>query len=412
MNWEQLSQINFGLILTDRYPASVYRPEQFSAPYGDGVKILQQQGSTREDVAKVLNSSYLSDASSAVHKFNGIGEYQNFDWVKALDEARRKYEIAKRLQKTSKKLLENEDVDILPLYAELGGIISDESSGLVNAAGIDPQGYRPFSKSGNPLWDKILGGIPSDGPIIVYGPTGVGKSHWAASAIDYLLHEHPQRTAAIYTLEMSAEHYLWREINMYPSLKDVLDRLYISGSVRDIEELVAEVTAKRVDYVVLDDMDNIVKVSEAGEYERVYRRIKEICRFLKIPVFVLCQPNREAKNAIIRGERFLSPYDVAWSGGAENSAALLVALQRVASSLDMESTTFETSDDEELFYQIFWKSRDGWPSDYDPAGQQGPGAIITGRSKQAWRGLPYSGKYRLWQPNQGGKKIGKKRGGE
>jgi len=408
MNLQELSEVNFGLCLDGRVPATIFRPEWFSTPYDKGIEILQQKGATKEDVAQVLSSAYINDAHNAVKKWNGIGEYENFDWAKAIATAHRKGKLSIRLAKASKKLAENEDVDILPLYGDLGNLISEESSGLSLASTIDATHYKPFIKSGNPVLDKILGGIPADGPIIVYGATGVGKSHWAAGMMSYLLHQYPDKTGGIYTLEMGAEHYLWREMNMFPDLKEVLDRLYVSGSVRDIEELVAEVTAKRLDFVVLDDMDNMVKSSEAGEYERVYRRIKEICRFLKIPVFVLCQPNREAKHAIERGERFLGRYDIAWSGGAENSAALQVALQKVVSSLDMESTTFPTDEEQELFYEIFWKSRDGWPSDYDPAGQCGPGAIVRCASKQAWRGQPYGGKLKLWQPNSGGKKIGKK----
>lgn len=142
---------------------------------------------------------------------------------------------------------------------------------------------------------------------------------------------------------------------MFPSLKEIREqgRLYVSGSVKNIEELIAEVTAKRVDYVVIDDMDSLVGSSDASEYERVYRRVKEICRFLKIPVFVLCQPNREAKHAVERGERFLGRYDVAWSGAAENSAALQIALQKVSNALDMESQTFPTDEEQELYYEIF-----------------------------------------------------------
>lgn len=408
MNWEDLSVVNFGLVLEGRYPATAYKPEYFSAPYDRGIEILQRKGSTREDVAKEVNSTYLSDASSAVHKFNGIGEYQGFDWVKALTKAKRNYELSRKWSKASKKLADNEDVDFLPLYSELGNLISNESSGLAQASTIDYSNYKPFMKSGNPVMDKILGGIPSDGPIIVYGTTGVGKSHYLASCADYFLHQYPDKKFAIYTLEMSAEHYLSREVKMFPSLVEVLDRLYVSGSVRDIEEVVSEITAQKFDCVGLDDMDNMVKNSDASEYERVYRRVKEVCRFLKIPFYVLCQPNREAKHAIERGERFIGRYDVAWSGAAENSAALQVALQRVASELDMESTTFPTSD-EELFYEIFWKSRDGWPSDYDPNGQQGPGAIIRTKGNSAWRGKVYGGAYRLWQPNATGKTIGKKK---
>lgn len=407
MELHELSEVVFGLVMENRIPVTAVLPDYFDAPYDQGIKILSKKGATREDVAKVLNSQIISDAHDAVHKWNGVGDKENFDWIKALQEASQNYMIGKTLEKAGKKLKENEPVDIIHIYGELQSRITGQSSGLTLASEIDYTVYKPFSKSGNPLLDKILGGFPADGPIIVYGPTGVGKSHWAASTIDYLLHEHKDKTAAIYTLEMSAEHYLWRETNMFPSLKGVLDRLHVSGSVRNIEELVAEVSAKRVDYVVLDDMDNIVKNSDASEYEGVYRRVKEVCRFIKIPFFVLCQPNREAKNALARGERFLSPYDVAWSGAAENSAALLIGLQK-ANSVDMSAETFPTVD-EDMYYEIFWKSRDGWPGDYNENGQVGPGAIVRKYGKQAWRGDVYAGKPRLWQPNSGGKSIQKKK---
>lgn len=407
MNNEQLSELNFGLIMDERVPVAMYKSVWFSAPYDKAVELLLKKGTAKEDLAKVISSAYMTDAHNAVKKMNGLGE--SLDWAKTLQTSYYNVQIGEKLQKHAKRLKENDPVDLLSIYGEIGSLVASESVGLTQASQIDYQNYKPFMKSGNPIMDKILGGIPSDGPIIVYGTTGVGKSHYLASCADYFLHQYPDKTFAIYTLEMSAEHYLAREIKMFPSLVEVLDRLYVSGSVRDIEELVSEISIKKYDCVGLDDMDNMVKNSDASEYERVYRRIKEVCRFLKIPVYVLCQPNREAKHAIERGERFLGRYDIAWSGAAENSAALQVALQRVSTSLDMESTTFPTDEEQELFYEIFWKSRDGWPSDYDPAGQCGPGAIVRCASKQAWRGQPYGNKLKLWQPNSGGKKIGKKR---
>ena len=405
MNWQTISEVCFGLVLEGRHPVTIYRPDNFAAPYDQGIKILSQKGATKEDVAKVLSSAYLSDASSAVHKFNGLGEYQNFDWNKALVQAQSSFDRARRFKKLVKKWEENEDVDLLPVFGELQSVVAGESSGLSVASGIDYNHYKPFEKSGNPTIDKILGGFPSDGPIIVYGLTGVGKSHWLASTMDYLLHQYPDKKGAIYTLEMSAEHYLWRETNMYPSMKEILDRLYVSGSVRDIDELVAEVMSGKVDYVGLDDMDNIVKSSDASEYERVYRRVKEVCRFMKIPFFVLCQPNRAAK--LDSNNRFLGPFDVAWSGSAENSAALLIALQKT-NSVDMKTEMFPT-DDSDLYYQIFWKSRDGWPGDYKVDGQLGPGAIILNKGKQSWRGEVFAGKHKLWSPGSSNSGIGKKK---
>lgn len=405
MNWQELSEINFGLCLEGRLPSSMYKSEWFTTPYDKGMEILSRSGASKEDVAKVLSSAYISDAHDSVHKWNGIGETENFDWNKSLRVAYENFERGKKLEKISKKLKENEEVDILPLYAELGTAISGESFGLKPASEIDFKSYKPFKPSGYDPIDKTIGGIPTDGPIIVYGLTGVGKSKFAVAVINGLLHKHPTETAAIYTLEMNAEHWLSRSLKLFPSLSEVLDRLYVSGSVRDMEELVAEVSAKKVNYVVLDDMDNMVKTSDASEYERIYRRVKEVCRFLGIPFFVLCQPNRAAKFAVESGERFLSRFDVAWSGAAENSAALQVALM-TTNALDMQAETFPTSDND-LDYIIFWKSRDGWWGDIDPTKSVGPGSVVLEHSVN-WSGKPYGGKWKLWNVQSGSKKMSKK----
>lgn len=409
MNNEELSELNFGLILDDRVSVTMYKPDWFSAPYDKAVELLLQKGATKEDLAKTISSSYMTDAHNSVKRMNGLGE--SFDWVKSLQESYYHLQMGERFIRTGKKMKENEPVDLLPLYGDLGSSISNTSSGLVDAASVDYKNYKPFIKSGNPVQDKVIGGMPADGLIVKCGTTGTGKSHSLASDIDYFLKEYPTKTAALYTLEMSAEHYLWRETNMYPSLVDHIHagRLKVSGSVRNIDELVAEVIAGRIDIVGLDDVDNIVKAQEAAEYERVNTRLTEICRFMKIPVIALCQPNREAKKAVDRKERFLSLYDAAWSGSAENKAALYISLQKMSADVYENPLEYITSEDEDLYYEIYQKSRDGWPADYDSInGQRGPGAIIRTKGKQAWRGEPYSGKLKLWQPGSGGRKIGKK----
>lgn len=407
MKWDELSEVNFGLVMEGRVPVTMYKLDWFCEPYRDGIEILMKKGATKEDVAKALSSEYISDAHDAVHKWNGIGDKQNFDWSSALREASENVERGKKLKKLSKMLEENQDVDLLPLYSELGATINNESYGLRPASEIDYKAYKPFKPCGYDPIDKTLGGIPSDGPIIIYGLTGVGKSKLATAIIGGLLNKYPDEKAAVYTLEMNAEHWLWRTMNLYPKMKNVADRLLVSGQVRDIEEMVAQVTAAQVDYVVLDDMDNMVKSSDASEYERIYRRVKEICRFMGIPVFVLGQPNRAAKLAVGNGERFLGRYDVAWSGAAENSAALQCAIQ-VANGLDMKSEEFPTAD-RKLDYLIFWKSRDGWPGDYDPKLAVGPGAVIMEHSAN-WNGEPYGTRWKLW-PVESGKKetVGKQK---
>src|SRR5574341_49814 len=189
----------------------------------------------------------------------GDGDMENFNWTKDLQDCWMNVKKKKKFEKIGKKLKENEEVDLLSIYGELTAAIAQESSGLTLGSEIDYKTYKPFKKCGYAPIDNTLGGIPSDGPIVIYGLTGVGKSTVATAIINGLLHQYPQETAAVYTLEMNKEHWMYRTVNLFPSIREVLDRLFVSGSVRDVEELVAEITAIRVNWVVIDVMDNLVK---------------------------------------------------------------------------------------------------------------------------------------------------------
>lgn len=397
MDWHEYSEICFGLLWEGRRLPSMFSADDFYPPYDEGVRILQQEGMGKEDVAKSISQKFLQNAHNAVKNLNGLGDDTVYDM--GLAKAANAYRLSKKLGKASSKLEKNEDVDFLPIYGELTSIVSNQSLGLTLVKDVDISNYSPFQSSGWDVFDQVAGTFPTDGSIVVFGSTGVGKSHFASNLITKFLQKHTKKTGAVYTLEMSAEHWKWREVQMYPELEDVIhDRLYISGMVRNVEQLVAEVMSKRIDFVVLDDMDHIVTSSSADEYERVYRKINEICRFMKIPVVVLAQPNRVAK---LSG-RFLEAYDIAWSGAAENSASLLIALQKAnAFDIDPEDAKFPVEDDNH-YYMIFWKSRDGWPK------QQGPGAIILEPSKQMWTGKLYQDKKILWSPESGRRRIGKK----
>lgn len=397
MDLAQYSEICFGLVWEGRRLPSMFNADDFFPPFDEGIRILQQPGASKEDVARAISPKFLQNAHNAVKGLNGLGDDTVFD--AGLIKAANAYRLSKKLGKAATKLEKNEDVDILPLYGELTSVLSNQATGLTLVKDIDISNYSPFQDSGWDVFDSIVGNFPTDGSIVVYGATGVGKSHWASNLVIKYLQKHLSRTGAIYTLEMSAEHWKHREGKMYPELDEVIcDRLYVSGMVRSIEQLVAEVTSKRIDIVILDDMDHMVTASSPEEYERVYRKINEICRFMKIPVVVLAQPNRVAK---LSG-RFLENYDIAWSGAAENSASLLIALQRATSfDIDPEDAKFPVVDDPH-YYMIFWKSRDGWPN------QQGPGAIILEPNSQMWRGKLYQGKKILWSPESGRRTIGRK----
>jgi hypothetical protein len=369
--------------------------EWFDEPYNRGVKVFcREVNNTREDVAKVVD---LQSMISAEEALGVIGNVENvLDYPNMLHKAYNAMRLGEILDKAGKKLRRNDDVDLLPVYGELTSVVANQATGLALLKDIPYQGYEPFVKCGyNPI-DTITGNFPSDGPLTVMGTQGVGKSFFGANLMISYLNKHPEKVGGIYTLEMGAEHYCKRTVNMYPEMEKLLSsRVYVSGQVRGIEDLVAEIATKRLDIVLLDDMDGIVPEESPAAYQGVWKRIREICRFIKIPFITLCQPNRAAKIQVANGERWLSPYDTAWSGSGENAAALLLGLMRTNSTDMKTSICSGILDDEDKEFLLFLKSRDGWPL------QVGPGIVRLEPNTQMWRGKVWQN--RLW--SMSGKQV-------
>jgi len=412
MNRLEASQICFGMILENRKSPKAFLADDFSEQYVDAVEYCQRNDDwCKEDLVKIIAPSFMQDATYAIKSLNGMGD--TTDWLTVLRGFAEDEKLGDVLEKSGRNLKKGKDIDYLSLSGHIQSRVMQQSTGLTRGSEIDCENYQPFIKSGYAPFDNVLGGIPADGPIVVYGLTGVGKSKFLANLTSHFLHEHPDKTAAIYTLEMSAEHWKWRETNMYKHLNDVLDRLFISGSVKSVEELIAEISTRQVGLVGIDDVDGLARENSAAEFERIYKKIKEICRFLKIPAVALAQPNRNAKLA----GKFLSRYSIAWSGAAEDSAAMLIALQR-GNELDMDYGDDETAPfplyDEDHEYIICYKSRDGWPADYPeryPNGQRGPGAIILEQDRShLWEGNAIGGENgTLWREFATRKLVKKKK---
>jgi len=396
MDWHNLSEINFALLLNNRIQCSMVQAEWFDTPYDRGVKIFcREVNNTREDVAKVVD---LQSMASAEEALGIIGNVDNvLDYPTMLHKAYNSMRLGDILGKASVKLKRNDDVDLLPVYGELTSVVANQATGLSLIKDVNYKDYESFDKCGYSPIDDITGNFPSDGPLTVMGIQGVGKSFFGANLLTKYLIQHPQKTAGIYTLEMSAEHYCKRTIKMYPEMESMLsDRLFVSGQVRGIEDLIAEVATKRLDLVLLDDLDGIVPEESPAAYQGVWKRVRELCRFIKIPFITLCQPNRASKIQVSNGERWLSPYDTAWSGSGENASALLIGLMRT-NSTDMKTSVLSgILDDEDREFLIFMKSRDGWPL------QVGPGIVRLEPDKKMWRGKVWQN--RLW--SMSGKQVG------
>lgn len=391
-----LSETVLGMVAAGLLPAATVEPMWFSTPYDKGAKVLKE-GGHKEDLVKVMGSDMLMTMNNKVEDMH-IGNA--FDWVTALHKAAVAFNLSQVLYRAAHDLERNAPVDLSPVHSQITQFMVSGVETLRRASEVEAEGYQPFQKSGNKYIDAIMGGIPTDGPIVVYGATGVGKSFFGGMMlIDYLM-EHTTKIGAAYSFEMSEEHWIDRMRKMYPNFDRVADRLFVSGSINKPNDLVPEVAAHRPDILLLDDMDNMFE-GEASppKYEAVYKVVKKIARLQKIPVIALSQAKE-------RGERagtFLGKNDAAWSASNERSAALLIALQQ-AGYMDAGwkgDDTFPITEDP-MQYIMFWKSRDGWPL------QQGPGAIIMGIEKdefgrtksRMWKGPLYEGQPKLHMPRR------------
>jgi len=420
MKLDELSLLNIGFVLNGNYSPAVFNPQHFPAPYNKAMQLLQDNRDSLTDknradslLTSVLRLDEIELAHEVAARQNGLGEEGAFNWAGAQADAYFRTIKAQQLKPLLKNLENNEEPDPLKVISVLTSMVAGKTTGLVSAKDIDWNTYKPYMKCGYKPIDDVIGGIPSDGPIVVIGSQGTGKSYWAFLIVCSWLLEHPDQKAAIYTLEMPADHYVWRSIKMYPEFKPLLDtgRLLISASVRGVEEIVAEASASQVGLIAIDDLDRLAGGASPEKYQTAYMKITEICRFLKVPVIVLAQPNREGKKA----KKFLGIYDAAWSGAAENSAAMFLSLNNVdPTDPEWEDMRFPLTKDNPKntprLFMCFWKFREQKDDDK----QQGVGAIriepgLNGYYNQIWKGEAYGNK--LWTPNHQNSTVGSKPSG-
>lgn len=394
-SWRDLSETVAGLAMEGVIVGSLLNPEHFAPPFNLIARKLKT-GGVREDcvIPGKIDTDMLNRMHNKVARFNGAGTM--YDWTTMLETAYARYCLGDLYSRISYRLMNNEDVDLSEAHQKTREHMERKLGvGIRPASQVDWQTYRFFMPSGNEYIDRIFGGLPTDGPIVVFGDAGTGKSHWGAGIVADLLTQHPTKTAGVYSFEMSEEHWLKREISMFPHIQRILDRLYVSGQIHTPEQLVNEVNTHQFDILVIDDMENMVKgAPDAGKYEEAYKIIKSICRFSKIPIIVLAQPNRGGK----KSGMFLKKYDIAWAG--ENDAALMIALQNAGREQAgwTESNPRYPMEDEIMQYQIFLKVRD------EPIGFKGLGAIVTRMERdpdgmhrhKIFRGPLYDDQWRMW----------------
>ena len=407
MDARELSLSIIGRIADGRADPQQFTTNDFPAPYNQAIKIVKDHPEAigNKDAVDILLTQALTwdditEAHYQAGRLNGLGEDGVFDWRGSLVEATGKLSMIPELKRMLKMCEQNDPIDWTQLHNKTNQMIAGRRDGPQAANTIDYKSYVAYTPSGIPWMDKVIGGIPTDGPIVVVAPQGSGKSYFQFYSICSWLLVNPDKTACIYTLEMPAKHYLSRSLEMYPQFLPLVEsgRLFISSSARSAEEIAAQTAIGKYGFIGVDDIVRVAKVANAERFEATYITLADISRLEGIPVQILAQPNREAK----KSGKFIDIYDAAWSGAAENAAAMFMTLNKVFyADPTWQDERFVPVESEnphktERLYVCFWKFRDNRPAEL----QQGLGAIRiepdknTGYYRQIWVGEALGNK--LW----------------
>jgi hypothetical protein len=383
-DWQSLSEITFGLVLSGKLDTTQFQAVNFFEPYHKGFTAWKESGSTTK-VVQIISDSHLNTAMEAAKAVSSV-DVEEIDWAERLRYAANAYKLGVETGKLSKKLIKGERIE-LSEATELGASFKDlanpKNVGLTQSNEIDLDSEEDIIESGYLPIDKHLGGIPASGNILVMGSTGIGKSLWSQIFLGGFLNQYKEKKAAVFSLEMTSAQYLRRGVSLYPQFKEAHSRgqVFVSDRTTTIDTVGFEVAAGGYDIVVVDYIDYLIKgEGSESKYAEVYKAMNDISRDLKIPFVMLLQPNRQ-----VYTQGIPKMWHARYSGMAENVAAQFWALYSPSSD---EETNGDFIYVENSKYLICWKSRFGYKSgariDPDGKDRKGPGAIVLPNVREVW----------------------------
>ena len=356
MDWYEQSQKAFGLILKGTIRHQSCPSNNFCPPFDKPVKFMEENPEwAKEDIfLKFSPTSEWENAMRSAQSLNGSAT--TVDWTRDLERMRIGYDAGGRLIKMGSDLQAGKEINILPAIADLRLMEVEDEVGLVQSSKVDLANVKNLKPSGWREYDLAFGGMPVSGPLIIFAPTKTGKSFCASKFVKEYLDYYKEDTVGYFTLEMPKTRYLKRTFEMYPDMEEkVGDRLWITSRASTMKDIIAMTATRELDMIVIDGIAQTIHGEKsASKFDEAWSDIERLGRMLEIPIVVLAQPNRNSKfNAT---ERFLTMYDIEWSGAAENCAEQLVGLQYVREASDITKATYPVKDD--TYYMIMFLQRD------------------------------------------------------
>lgn len=369
MNWDDLSEITFGLMLKGKLNPDAVRSDLFTAPYNDAVSYFKKGNSGIEFMIGKIGLTPVQAALDAASNVNG----NKIDWTGMLEKASVENLVANKLDRIIKNLRKGEPVNHVEVIEQLN-LLSGEQTACSVLTDIQDDA-EPFQPTGWENFDKHLIGFGKTGLITIGGPPSSGKTTIAIRFISSFLRAYPDKKVVMFSLEMSAPEFKKRAISVGKLSKSETDRIYIVDEITPVEPIVnriARLKDEGVGLAVIDFADMMIKdESNESEMAKIYRECATCAKRIGIPIILLSQLSRAYMGGMPR------PYHLRYTSMAEALSWQILMLYNPWTDFRSEHDSETLPSVDGKAYLICWKCRGGFRLHDDQ-----PGAIS----------LPWSGK--------------------
>lgn len=351
MNWSELSEICFGLLMKNKIGVEAIRPEMFISPYDKAVEFYKEGHNSPEEMIAKLGISPYNSAMEAVSQVSG----SRIDWCSMLEKAQFQMVLADNLESLIKKLKRGEEVEFTQIVEKFNILEHTAVDGVPMCDVVaEPD---PFTPLGWTAIDTHCNGLPKVGLNIVGGAPASGKTSFAVKLIDSFLTTYPDKIVNMFTLEMPASEFKARAESMKTFTPEKQERFFLHDQVMHIEEL-SNKAAKYKDktgMIVIDFADLLIKdVSSEPEMGNIYKTCAVLAKRLLCPVFLLSQLNRQYMGGIPR------PNHIRWTGLAEAMGWNIFMLYNPSTSFHGADEDSKLPCIEGMGYILHWKCRGGF----------------------------------------------------
>ncbi len=353
MDWEGVSEVGFGLVLSGKLSRDAVRPDMFIGPYDRGIQLIQEGNDAIETLITRVGLTAVQAAQDAASQVDG----NRVDWIGMLEKAAIQSQLAIKFDRAAKRLRSGEDVDLTEVIEQYN-LLDRKEMNVMSMADITPE-EESFIPSGWKALDDHFNGLPRVGLIVTGGNPGSGKTSYLAKKAAKFVKTYPTKKALIFTLEMARGEYVKRALEVESVSEDERKRLLVCDMIMPADEL-ANTAARFTDlgFIGIDFSDLLIMDDNSeSEMSKIYKTMHRLAKRLEIPVEMLSQLSRFV-GGIPR------PNHLRWTGLAEALGWEILMVYN-------PNTDFRTTEDDlararkllppvpDTAYILQWKARGG-----------------------------------------------------